>query len=113
MTHLHEKTGKEFEIGRLVDPDGGTYDINVITKWDVEHDYEQSPIIVDYYFGDYDKNDTNFYIDQFIKKQGTLKQVIKYLEGKLLIDGEYMEPAEVEELKNTIKSVKDMITDLV
>jgi hypothetical protein len=116
MTHVHEKTGKEFEIGRLIDTDGSTYDINVITKWDVENDYEQSPVIVDYYFGDYDKKDTDFYIDEFIKKQKTLKQVLKYLEGKLEVDGyffEHEDPEGLVLLKDTIESVKDMITDLV
>jgi hypothetical protein len=116
MKHFHEKSGKNFEIGRLIDPDGGTYDINVIMKWDEENDFEQSPIIVDYYFGDYDKNDTDFYIDEFIKKQKVIKQALKYLEGKLEVDGYFFEQEDPEGLtllKDTIKSVKDMITDLI
>lgn len=40
MTHIHEKTGKKFDVGRLFDSDGKTYDINVILKWDEENDYE-------------------------------------------------------------------------
>ena len=113
MRHVHEKSSKAYEIGRLMDTDGKSFDINVITKWDEENDFEQSPIIIDYYFGDYDKNDTDFYIDEFVKKQGTLKQVVKYLEEQLLIDHEFMKPEEVEKLQNTIKTVKEMITDLV
>jgi hypothetical protein len=116
MKHLHEKSGNNFEIGRLIDPDGGTYDINVIMKWDEENDYEQSPIIIDYYFGDYDKKDTDTYIDMFIEKQKTLKQVLKYLEGKLEVDGyffEHEDPDGLKLLKDTIESVKEMITDLV
>jgi hypothetical protein len=116
MKHFNEKTGKNFEIGRLVDSDGGTYDINVITKWDEENDYEQSPIIVDYYFGDYDKDDTDNYIDQFLKRQETLKTVLKHLNARLEVDGHYFEteePDEFEKLKQAIESVKEMITDLV
>ena len=116
MKHFHEKSGKTFEIGRLMDSDGRTFDINVITKWDEENDFEQSPIIIDYYFGDYEKKDTDFYIDEFIKKQETLKNVLKYLNSKLEVDGyflEYDEPDELEKLIQTIKSVKEMITDLV
>jgi hypothetical protein len=116
MTHLHEKTDKEFEIGRLVDSDGGTYDINVIMKWDVENDYEQSPIIIDYYFGDYDKDDTDHYIDQYLKQQETLKTVLKHLNARLEVDGYYFEheePEELEKLKQSIKTIKEMITDLV
>ena len=113
MKHVHGKTGKSFEVGRLLDFDGKTFDINVITLWDEENDFEQSPVIVDYYFGDCEKEVTDNYIDMFIDRQNTLKSTLKFLEGKLLIDEEYMEPEEVEELKNTIKSVKEMITDLI
>lgn len=116
MKHFHEKTGKNFEIGRLIDSDGRTFDINVITKWDEENDFEQSPVIVDYYFGDYEKKVTDDYIDMFIEKQKTLKQVLKYLEGKLEVDGYFFEQEDPEGLvllKDTIKSVKDMITDLI
>ena len=113
MKHLHEKSGKHFEIGRLMDFDGKTFDINVITKWDEENDFEQSPIIVGYYFGEYDKSVTDDYIDMFLEQQKTLKSSLKFLENKLLIDEQYMEQEQVDELKNTIKSVTEMITDLV
>lgn len=116
MKHIYERTGKEFEIGRLIDTDGKTFDITVITKWDIENDYSQHPILVDYYFGDYDKKDTDVYIDQFLKRQDTLKTVLKYLKGKLEVDSYYFkheEPDELEKLKQTIESVNEMITDLV
>lgn len=83
MTHLHEKTGKKFEIGRLIDSDGKTFDINVIMKWDYEHDFEQSPVIIDYYFGEYNKNDTDYYIDMFIEKQAALKNSLKVIESEI------------------------------
>ena len=113
MKHIHEKTGKHFEVGRLLDFDGKTFDINVITKWDEENDFEQSPIIIDYYFGDYDKKTTDDYIDMFIEKQKYLKSSVPYLKAKLLMDGDRMKPEEVEELKKAIESFEEMITDLV
>lgn len=116
MKHIHEKTGKVFEIGRLIDFDGKTFDINVITKWDEENDYEQSPIIVDYYFGDYDKETTDEYIDLFIEKQKGLKKGLEFLEGEYLIncvDGDFMEPEQKKELENSIEVVKQMITNII
>lgn len=112
MKHIHEKTGNNYEIGRLIDPDGGTYDINVITKWDEENDYEQSPVIIDYYFGDYDKKVTDDYIDMYLEKQKTMKQVLMYLEGKLTVDEDCMDSEDINKLNQTIESVKEMITDL-
>ena len=113
MKHIHDKTGIEYEVGRLNDFDGKTFDINVITRWDVENDFEQSPIIIDYYFGNYDKKVTDDYIDMFLEKQKTLKQTLKYLEGKLTVDESFMDSEDVDELNKTIESVKEMITDLV
>ena len=68
MRHIHTKTGVEYEIGRLVDFDGKTYDMCVITKWDTEK-FEESPVIIDFYFGGYDKETTDEYIDMYLKKQ--------------------------------------------
>jgi hypothetical protein len=113
MKHFHEKSGKNFEIGRLIDSDGRTFDINVITKWDEENGFEQSPIIVDYYFGDYEKKATDDYIDGYLEKQKTLKRTLMYLEGKLTVDKDFMDSVDINELDKTIESVKEMITDLV
>lgn len=70
MTHIHEKTGQTFEVGRLDDFDGRTFDICVIVKWS-ENETEEldNPVIIDYYFGDYDKETTDDYIDQYLAKQ--------------------------------------------
>ena len=113
MNYVHEKTGKKYELGRLIDFDGRTFDINVITKWDEENDFEESPILVDYYFGELDNDATDYCIDEFIKRQKGLKTALKFLKGKLLVDHEFMESDELEELKESIKVLKDMTTDLV
>jgi hypothetical protein len=116
MRHIYEKTSKSFEIGRLIDFDGKTYDINVITLWDEENDFEQSPVIVDYYFGDHEKEVTDDYIESFIERQESLKQGLKFLEDMYLIncvDGDFMEPEQKTKLEKSIKTIKEMITDLI
>lgn len=67
MIHIHEKTGQTFEVGRLDDFDGRTFDICVIMRWP-ENETEEV-VLIDYYFGDYDKETTDEYIDQYLAKQ--------------------------------------------
>lgn len=113
MTHIHEQTGKEYEVGRLVDGHGKTYDINVIMKWDIEHDFDQGPVLIDFYFGDPEPEYNNEYIDMFIERQSSLKKVIKYLEDRKMIDNNFMTDSDKVELDGLIDTVKSMITDLV
>lgn len=113
MTHIHEKTGKKFDVGRLIDSDGRSYDINVILKWDEEHDFEQSPVIVDYYFGDYDKKFTDSCINQFIKNQERLKEVVKHLENKYVAEHDFMTASERKKLIETTKAINEMITTIL
>lgn len=112
MKHIYEKTGHEFEIGKLVDSEGCSYDMSVITKWDFNDDCDQSPVIVDYYFGGYNEQATNYYIEQFLKRQETLKTALEFLKGKLIVDEDFMDKADVEKLKQTIESLGKMITPL-
>lgn len=71
MKHLHEASGLMFEIGELVEPDRKkTYDITVITFWPDAESGAASPMnIVNWYFGDYDKNVTDSYIDEWLRRQ--------------------------------------------
>ena len=71
MKHLHEASGLEFEIGELVEPGRKkTYDIMIITFWPDAESGAESPVsIVDYYFGDYDKDTTDRYIDEWLRRQ--------------------------------------------
>lgn len=117
MTHIHEQTGKEFEVGRLVDGEGKTYDINVIMKWDTEHDFDQSPVLVDYYFGDPESEYNDDYINMFIERQNRLKKVIKHLESQKMINQDFVSDSDKIEfdkmLDEMIETVKSLITDLV
>jgi hypothetical protein len=116
MKHVYEKTGQEFEIGRMFDFDGKTYDICIITKWDVEHDFEQNPVVIDFYFGEYDKDVTDYCISEYLKRQEGLKQGLKFLEGYHLIscvDGDFMDSEDKTQLENSIEVIKQMINHLV
>lgn len=109
MEYLHAKTKTTYEIGQLFDEDGRSYDINVITKWDEEHDFEQDPVLVDFYFGEPEDDINEYCVDEFLKRQKYLKSSVKFLEGELEVDAPFMEPEEVEELKESIKCLKEMI----
>lgn len=117
MTHIHKQTGKEFEVGRLVDGEGKTYDINVIMKWDTEHDFDQSPVLIDYYFGDPEPGYNDDYINMFIERQNRLKKVIKHLESQKMINQDFVSDLDKTEfdrmLDEMIETVKSLITDLV
>lgn len=117
MKHIHEKTGQEYEVGRLDDFGGATYDMCVITKWpDFESDKVEGPIIIDYYFGEYDKETTDYYIDKYFEKLEHLKKGLEFLKGDYLInviDGDYMTKEEGDQLKNSISTLESMITKFV
>lgn len=111
MKHIHTSTGKEFEVGELKDGDK-TYDITVITKWTDPESDELPPVrLINYYFGGYDKADTDFYIDKTVEQQQTLNWLVGYLNDRLIIDGNYMEPNAVARLEEAIETVQSMIDD--
>jgi hypothetical protein len=102
----------KYDVSRLIDFDGKTHDMCVITKWDEEGNFERDPIVIDYYFGDYDKEVTDTCIDIYLEKQKGLKDGLKFLEGEYLInciDGDFMEPEQKEELKNSIEVIKQLV----
>jgi hypothetical protein len=112
MKHIHKSTGIEFDVSRLIDFDGKTHDMCVITKWDVEHDFESEPILIDHYFGDYNSKLTDDLIDEYYKRQIRLHDGLEFLEGEYLIncvDGDFMEPDQKERLKNSIETLKQII----
>jgi hypothetical protein len=110
MNHLHKKTGKTYEVGVMNDFNGSTYDMCIITKWDP--DYDESPTLIDYYFGDYNPDLTDYCIDQFIERQEQLKKSVKRMSDELLVNREVMEPDDIQDLEQTIKSVSDQISNV-
>ena len=73
MKHLHKASGLEFECGELLDfPVNGirrTYDMTVITLWKDSEESLEPPVIVDYYFGEYNAEHTDYYIDRWLERQ--------------------------------------------
>ena len=112
MKHIHERTGTEYEVGRMIDFDGKSFDMCIITKWDVENDFETSPVIIDYYFGEYDKDTTDDYIEMYLENQNQLKKSVKRMSDELMVNREVMEPDDIQDLEGTIESVTNMISGL-
>ena len=111
MKHIHNKTGVEYEVGVLNDFDGKTFDMCVITKWDTEK-FEESPVIIDYYFGGYDPETTDEYIDDYLERQECLKKTLSRLEGLRLVDHEVMEQDDLQDLDQTIEKLSGIISTL-
>ena len=60
-----------FEVGQVIDQnDGRSYDINVILQFPDDDDDEDLEVqLVGFYFGDYDEETTNDYIDMYFDEQ--------------------------------------------
>ena len=79
----------------------------VITLWD--ESFEKAPVIIGYYFGEYDRDTTDRYIYRYVAEQAALRKAAYYLEGKQLCDADVMEESEAKDIMETIESVKQMI----
>lgn len=65
MTHVHKRTGIEYEVGFVSD-----FDMTIITRWPKDLFEEGQHIeFVNYYFGEYDEESTDHYIDEYLEKQ--------------------------------------------
>lgn len=73
MTHLHKSSGLYFEVGELMEfpvkDARKTYDMSVITLWGCADGEPDAPIIIGYYFGEYDAAITDHYINEWFAKQ--------------------------------------------
>lgn len=82
MKHLHKATGFEFECGELMETSleaategiRRTYDMTVITFWQTPDGL--SPVIIGYYFGEYNQQTTDEYIDRWFKNFDDCRKVI-------------------------------------
>lgn len=119
MTHIHKRSGLAFEIGTMDDTDGiHTYDITVITKWDNEEDCIGSGVeIVGFYFGEYDKDITDDYIDQFLERRqrdySLLNKAIKTFNDYLVTNMDVLEDYEIRNLRHSIRDAHSMLVDLI
>ena len=118
MKHLHKKSGQVFEVGSYISPDDNkTYDITIISYWkDPEQEKVGSPVeIVGYYFGGYDQDDTDYYIDRWLENRNreisALQTAHKYLSDYLEVDREFFELHTVTQLDKCIKDCQLLLAD--
>lgn len=106
MIHIHKKTGVEYDVGFC-----DTFDMSIIVRFPIDPGDE--PIrIINYYFGEYDPESTDYYIDEYLKNQESLKSGLKFLEGDYLIncvDGDFLEPDRKKELETSIETLKQLV----
>lgn len=109
MKHVHKSTGLIFECGELIDrSDNSTFDITVITFWhepDEDDDYVAPPIIISYYFGDYDRESTDYYIDQWLKTVRDCKDVV---DAYWLTNEDLLEEPWLSKALNAIDAFKEV-----
>lgn len=116
MKHLHKKSGQYFEVGDYIDGDK-TYDITIISYWkDPETQGIGSPVeIIAYYFGGYDQENTDFFIDRWIDNREKEKRVLntanKYLDAYLVTNEDVLESSTISELQEAIVECNELLYD--
>ena len=75
---------KNFDTGYLFDTDGKKFDISVVLNWPTTADYDETddiigPNLVDFYFGEPNNRDSEYYYDLFVEKQNKLKSLLTKL----------------------------------
>lgn len=113
MKHLHKSSGLVFECGELIDirEDGRnvrrTYDMTVITLWNHDcfnNDDIRPPVIIDYYFGDYDEEKTDYYIDRWFERQSTNNMWRKFItDCASIVDAYYITNEDVLDTRTKTK----------
>lgn len=101
------------QTGRLFDKNGKNFDITVILNFPTQADYENaaglddfpSVNLIDFYFGDTNDGDTEYYVKQFVEKQAKLRKLISKLIDLSTADNE-------SELAEHIDFVKSLIVTL-
>lgn len=110
MKHYHKSSKQTFEIGFVEE-----FDITLITRWNsAESEAHLSPItLVGYYFGEYDEEATNHYIDRWIsdndKNVKVLQAAIKYIEAYLVVNGELCTLEECDYMKQAITDARELL----
>lgn len=102
------ETNYSIQTGRLFDAHGANFDITVILNWPTYDDYENAtgiigPNLVDFYFGDTNDSDTDYYVKQFVEKQNNFKKLLDKLYNlKALTPDDVELDEQIEFIKNQI-----------
>lgn len=116
MTHTHKKSGYEFEVGEYRDGDK-TYDITIISYWkDAETQDVGGPVeLVGYYFGSYDEEITDIYIDKWLdnrsKEIRTLLAARDYMDAYLTVNDGFLESPIKNRLVRAINECDELLHD--
>jgi hypothetical protein len=99
------------QTGYLFDTDGKKFDISVILNFPNYDDYDidddlPSTNLIDFYFGEPNDDDTNYYVNLFIEKQNKLKKLLSKL-----YDLKSKNPDDTE-INEQIEFVKSQIVEL-
>ena len=108
------ETKYNIQTGRLFDADGKQFDITVILNFPTQADYaaatclDDMPAVnlIDFYFGDTNDGDTEWYLNQFIEKQAKLQKLYQKLLGLLAFN------PDDSELREHIDFIKSLIVKL-
>lgn len=111
-------TNYNIQTGKLIDENGKNFDISVILNFPTEADYDEADYdeadfddfpavnLIDFYFGEINDHDTEYYVNQFVEKQNKLLK----LRDKLL-DVLSANP-EDSEIREHIDFVNSMLVQL-
>lgn len=114
MTHVHKKTGYEFEVGEYRDGDK-TYDITIISYWkDAETQCDGSPVeLVNYYFGGYDETLTDQYIDRWLANRNKELKVFRaaqdFMSAYYITNEDVLEDTTKSRLKQALAECDELI----
>ena len=75
---------KNFDAGYLFDMDGKKYDISVVFNFPTEKDWNETddslgPNLIDFYYGEPNSRDSEYYFDKFVVKQNQFKSLLNKL----------------------------------
>ena len=101
---------KNFDTGYLFSTDGKKFDISVIFNFPTEKDWNETddilgPNLIDFYFGEPNDRDSEFYFNKFVEKQNKLKSLLDKLVSLKTVSDDI-------ELDEQIEFVKSLIVKL-
>jgi hypothetical protein len=114
MTHISKITGRSYQIVNGEDiAKNQSYDIKIIMDWDDNTD--EVPFIINFYFGEYTYEKTEYYIEKYSKETSQIKLLKQKLDDIILEDAWNSENLQTKEkvraLFTAICHLDDIIAD--
>lgn len=102
---------KNFDTGYLYSTDGKKYDISVVFNFPTEKDWNETddllgPNLIDFYYGEPNDRDSEYYFDKFVVKQNQFKSLLNKLYNLKIVC------PDDSELDEQIEFVKSQIVKL-